>query len=128
MRVGRAGARIYLHHCLAGILDILESLLGRALRYMNYSGCPLREAFGIYCPGCGGLRAFKHFIHLEFIRSFLCNPTVDLAAILLLIYALSAIIPAFRPKALHGYIFIAVVLTNWLLRNILLLFGVLIPD
>ena len=94
---------------------------------MIYRGCAFRKAFGLYCPGCGGLRAFRHFLHGEFIKSFLCHPAVDLFAVVLIVYIICIAFPALRPKPRHGYLFAAVILLNWFIRNALLLFGIEIP-
>lgn len=95
---------------------------------MKYSGCAFRKAYGLYCPGCGGFRALGHFLHGEFIKSFLCHPAVDLFAVMLIVYTVGFIFPALRPKPWHGYLFAAVILLNWLIRNVLLLFGIKIPN
>ena len=38
--------------------------------------CTFLKYVDLYCPGCGGTRAFQHCIHGEFIRSFIENPFV----------------------------------------------------
>lgn len=94
---------------------------------MTYRGCTFRKAFGLYCPGCGGLRALRHFFRGEFIKSFLCHPAVDLFAIMMVVYIVGIAVPALRPKPWHGYLFAAAIFLNWLIRNMLLLFGIEIP-
>lgn len=76
---------------------------------MTYRCCAFRKAFGLYCPGCGGLRALEHFLHGEFIKSFFCHPAVNLFAVMLLVYSIGITVPAHRPKSWHGYLFTAVI-------------------
>lgn len=35
--------------------------------------CPTEHLFGVYCPGCGSLRAVHALLHLDFIEAFSQN-------------------------------------------------------
>lgn len=50
-------------------LNIVQNLL-------YASTCFFKEQFGMYCPGCGGSRAFLYILQLRFRESFLANPLV----------------------------------------------------
>ncbi|RYY67422.1 MAG: DUF2752 domain-containing protein [Chitinophagaceae bacterium] len=38
-----------------------------------YPGCPLREATGLLCPGCGGQRSFSALLHGHLAEAFRYN-------------------------------------------------------
>ena len=40
------------------------------------SGCWVRDAWGIYCPGCGGTRALKALLRGDILKSLYYNPLV----------------------------------------------------
>ena len=41
-----------------------------------YTKCFITETFHIYCPGCGGTRAFKALIHFNLLESVFYNPII----------------------------------------------------
>jgi hypothetical protein len=45
----------------------------------EYSYCIHKQIFGINCPGCGLTRAIFYFIHFEYKKAILLNPTVVIA-------------------------------------------------
>jgi len=49
------------------------------------SGCSFKERFGLYCPSCGCTRAIKYLLKLDIVNSFLANPMVIVAVIVVLI-------------------------------------------
>jgi len=92
--------------------------------------CLLHEFTGLYCPGCGGTRAFVALIHGQFLKSVYYHPLVLYAAVCF-VWALAK--QAFRAiskgkvnvpmpdsQVLIGIAAIIVVV-NCLLRNILYL-------
>lgn len=50
------------------------ALAGRPLLDRVGPGCLFRYATGCHCPGCGGTRAFYHFLHGEIAASWRMNP------------------------------------------------------
>ncbi len=42
--------------------------------FQNISECRFRDAFHMYCPGCGGTRAVKALLAGDVLKSFLYNP------------------------------------------------------
>lgn len=50
--------------------------------------CSFKEQYGLYCPGCGGMRALDELLQFDFIESFLYNPLV----ILLIVYAIVVVV------------------------------------
>lgn len=53
-------------------------------RLNDYSYCLHKQIFGFDCPGCGLTRAIYHFLHLNYQRALILNPSV--------VFALPAII------------------------------------
>ena len=45
----------------------------------EYSYCIHKQIFGINCPGCGLTRAIFYFIHFDYKKAILLNPTVVFA-------------------------------------------------
>jgi hypothetical protein len=45
----------------------------------GYPPCPLHFAAGLYCPGCGSLRALHQLLHGHLARAFALNPLMVLA-------------------------------------------------
>ena len=100
---------------------------------MEYSGCIFRKLTGLYCPGCGGQRAFRAlFVFGDPIRSFLIHPIVIYTLAVVAVYFISFVVFAvsrgkvamlrFRPALV--WIALAIVLVNWVVKNIFLLCGV----
>ncbi len=44
-----------------------------------YGYCPIRALTGLWCPGCGGLRAVHDLAHLDLAGAWAMNPLVVLA-------------------------------------------------
>ena len=44
--------------------------------------CVFHEVTGLYCPGCGGTRAFRLLLSGHILQSFLYHPAVVLTAVL----------------------------------------------
>lgn len=44
-----------------------------------YPRCWMYACTGLYCPGCGGLRATHHLLHGELLLALRCNPLFILA-------------------------------------------------
>jgi hypothetical protein len=48
-------------------------------QYGFYPRCALYTTTGIYCPGCGSLRALHHLVHGHFAMALRCNPLLILS-------------------------------------------------
>jgi len=48
--------------------------------------CSLNEKLGLYCPGCGGTRAWRALIDGNFVDAFLYNPFLFIIVIPLTAY------------------------------------------
>ena len=101
-----------------------------------YAPCPFYALTGLYCPGCGSLRAIHQLLHMHFLSAFKLNPLLFLSTPLLG-YLLSRSY-FFRPKkyplsnvnipAFLIWIYLGVVISFWIIRNIPLYpFSLLIP-
>lgn len=116
--------------CLAAVFGGL--LLFLAVTRIPIPPCLFHRLTGLYCPGCGGTRAFIALLHGRFLQSLLYHPVVVYGMVLYFIYAarnLLALLPgqsdnrlchgmAFRNAYLYGAV--VLILLNWILKNILL--------
>ncbi len=59
--------------------------------YLPGFGCPWSEKLHIYCPGCGGSRAFFELLHGHVIHSLMCNPSVFLGGVTVMWYEIRAV-------------------------------------
>lgn len=91
--------------------------------------CWIRVHSGIFCPGCGGTRAFFAFLHGKFVLSFFLHPVVPYMGILYFVFMLRGALHflsrgkfAFLRFRL-GYIYgaIAITLIQFILKNVCLL-------
>jgi len=93
-----------------------------------YVPCPFHRLTGLYCPGCGSLRAVHQLLHGNVAAAFGLNPLLVLSlpflGYLLLFYSVpasrnrplrSAIIPAF-----YIWLILLTIILFWILRNITL--------
>lgn len=105
--------------------DKLNALM---LKYRPF--CVFRYFFHIYCPGCGGTRATGALIHGHIIQSFLYHPLVPTLAIMIGTFMVSHTISLFHPqykgveiKTWHAILIIAIIILNFIIRNVLLYYG-----
>ena len=92
-----------------------------------YPQCLWRMITGLYCPGCGTLRAFRSLAEFDFVAAFMYNPFLFLLVIPLVVY-LCAIylirvitgrwVPSFlsSPKAVLPVA--GVIACVWVFRNV----------
>ena len=91
---------------------------------LAFNHCAFREATGLYCPGCGGTRAFLALLKGDIVKSFIYHPAVLYIAggifLFLLSHSLNIIFPkkieAFKIKPLFFYILIAIILIQWIVK------------
>lgn len=109
--------------------------------------CGFRMLTGFYCPGCGGTHAVYSLISFDIISSIKENPFVTYCgfyfAFLLLWNGISLLILKasrffcskgkkinsakvyiFHFRTVHIYVGLAILLLNWIVKNILLCFGI----
>lgn len=90
--------------------------------------CIFWELTGYYCPGCGGTRACAALFRGEIVRSFLCHPVVVYTAVVFAWYMISHTIEyltrgrlavGMRYRDLYLYLAAAIILIQWVARNLL---------
>ena len=90
--------------------------------------CIFWELTGYYCPGCGGTRACAALFRGEIVRSFLCHPVVVSTAVVFAWYMISHTIEyltrgrlavGMRYRDLYLYLAAAIILIQWVVRNLL---------
>ena len=92
--------------------------------------CFLCKYVHIYCPGCGGTRAFKSLLNFSFIDSFLYNPIVIYSAFGFLYYYIKTLLfiikrgksNPFTFSFTFLYIGLAIILINFIAKNILAIY------
>jgi hypothetical protein len=72
--------------CLAVFAAVLFFRLAPAGAERFYPVCILYKTAGLYCPGCGTLRALEALSVPDFKSAFLYNPFLLIAAIPLMLY------------------------------------------
>ena len=95
--------------------------------------CAIKEITGWYCPGCGGTRSINYLLHGHFLTSFIYHPFVIIALAMYSIFMISHTISLFKKdydgiqiKVWHANLLLFVVLFNFILKNILFYFGIVI--
>lgn len=100
------------------------------LPHLSLRPCVLYTYFGLYCPGCGGTRAFISLLHGHFLQSLWYHPLVPYSALLFGAFMLTqALARLTRFRHFHGlsfhnwylYVAIGIVAVNCIVKNILLL-------
>jgi len=93
-----------------------------------YPVCIWNRLTGLYCPGCGTLRAFTALANLDFGAAFRHNPflfllVLPLAVYLCVIYVIRAISGKWVPSLLSSHKAVipaaAIIVGVWIFRNVL---------
>lgn len=113
---------------MGGVLFMGTLLLSQKVGIIPNMQCVLLSVCHVYCPGCGGTRAFFSFIRGHFWTSFLYNPAVVLGAALILYYEVRVgyILWRDREQARYKgslipvYVYIGIVLLYATVRDVLL--------
>ena len=91
-----------------------------------YVPCPFHALTGLYCPGCGSLRAIHQLLHGHMAAAFGLNPLMILSLPFLGYCFLSYCLIGIRGRSLPDvfvpplsiWIYLGVVLLFWIIRNI----------
>lgn len=90
--------------------------------------CMFHALTGLYCPGCGGTRAFRALLQGNLFQSFCYHPIVPYAAILGIWFMLSQTIErlsrgrlriGLRFREIYLWVALGILIANVLLKNIL---------
>ena len=109
------------------IVGCVLMLLEIPITKLDKTPCVWITYLGVYCPGCGGTRAVEALMQGEFLQSFLYHPVVLYTAGMMGGYVSSHALNIFtggRVKALlfHGwylYLMLAIIIVQWLVKNVL---------
>lgn len=93
-------------------------------------GCFVFTRFHIYCPGCGGTRAFYYMVHGHLLKSIIMNPFVPYTTIVYIFFMINTILCKFTKKAGFAgfpvtnmvYVGLGILFAQWIIRNILFVF------
>lgn len=91
-------------------------------------GCYFQSVTGLYCPGCGGTRAFFSLLRGDFVRSFMFHPAVLYVAVTYVVFMITKCICIHKEKwnkmifhlEYFAYAGIAVIVIQWLVKVIAL--------
>lgn len=118
---------------LALIVGILTAVrFGVLERLGGLPPCVMHSTTGLYCPGCGGTRAVSALLHGHPLRSFFYHPIVLYTAIFGGWFLLSQTVErlsrgklriGMHYRDIYLWIALAVVLVNWVVKNLILLIG-----
>jgi hypothetical protein len=91
-----------------------------------YAPCPFHLLTGLYCPGCGSLRALHQLLHGHLRTAWGLNPLLVVALPFLGYCFLSYVMGGLRGRSLLAFFvpaiviwaFLGAVLVFWVLRNV----------
>jgi hypothetical protein len=119
----------YLTGITVALISIFYFVLTEKFGVNIESACLFRKLFGLYCPLCGGTRAVILLRHGKILKSLFYNPlvlyTVLLGGVYMSINTLAIFcerVKVFEFRDIYGYIFLAVMLLNFIAKNIMILF------
>lgn len=112
-----------------GIGYLIMSILHISITELSPLPCMFYSAAGLYCPGCGGMRAVDCLLHGQLFQSFVYHPVVPYTGVLVLCYLFSHtlnILTKGRMKAMmfrpiYFYIMIGIILVNWIVKDAFIL-------
>ncbi len=124
---------LYTLMCFANVIGLAAGLSYLwAVKYFLPPGvqvCTLYGTTGLYCPGCGGTRAFMALFHGNILAAFYYHPAAMYGVFFYLTYFISQTlmriskgkVKGLKMRPLYLYIMLALVVLNFVIRNALLL-------
>lgn len=124
---------LYIIGIFVFILTVITILLGVVTNYLvgnEMINCQFLSLTGLYCPGCGGTRAFFFLFQGKFIKSFIFNPFTMYITILYIVFMCSHTLSNITKGKTKGlkfipwylYTSIAILILQWIVKNILVIF------
>jgi len=114
-----------LRYLLVGVLVLCAAALflfdPQGGRYASlYPPCPFHELTGLYCPGCGSLRAIHDLLHGRVLQALDHNALVTIFLPLALWYFIHALgmVSVFPRVERWSWHILSVVVLFWVLRNL----------
>lgn len=112
------------------ITVILAQVLLQRFDLIPSFPCMFHEILHMYCPGCGGTRAFFAMMEGDFLKSLYYNPAVVMGVLLFLYYEIGVLITLIKKngkaylyrKKIFLYFYLIINFLFFILRNYLLLF------
>lgn len=114
---------------LAPVIIVLCIYMGN-VESTSTVGCIFYRLFGAYCPGCGGTRAIKAICSGRVMTAIWYHPLVPYAAFIYLFFMFShtwermrlPYIKGMKYRDCYAYIAIGILVINFVLKNILMIF------
>lgn len=98
---------------------------------LSFNKCGLVEYLHLYCPACGGTRAFYAMLRLDVLSAFVYNPIVPIGFIGFIAYEIDMIkhliLKTDRELISHPWIIYAILIfwgVYFIVRNVLLFYGI----
>ena len=90
--------------------------------------CTFKQMTGLYCPGCGGTRAFTALVRHHFVKSFKYNPSLICGGLFALYYEATVILTLikkngkkyFPQSAVPVYVFLIIMGIYYVARDVAL--------
>lgn len=123
-RLGMAAA------LFAAVIVILAKIFPPFAKFLGWP-CPFRALTGLYCPGCGGTRAFSALLAGHVLESLKWHPFVVYGLGLYVAFMGSWTLnhftrghfPGLKYRGWYTWGGVALVIGNWVVKNVLLLCG-----
>lgn len=88
--------------------------------------CPFRKLTGLYCPGCGSLRAVHQILHGNFATAFRLNPLMIIFVCTMALLSIGSRLKGGHTEYLKrlssgpatGWAVFVVIVAYWLCRNV----------
>lgn len=108
---------------------ITKRILGLSIENL-LPECLLWKKYGWYCPGCGGTRAVIQLMHGCIWKSFLMHPVVPYVTAIFILFMVTSTCHyvfgyhrRFLLRPIYFYVTIGIILSQWIIKNILLCQG-----
>ena len=111
---------------------LLYPLYDKYLTGTSFNSCNMLDFLHLYCPACGGTRAFASLIKFDILASFKYNPIVPVCAAVFIACDIDMIKHLVRGtkeremlvKPWMVYVFLIMWLVYFIVRNVLLFYGI----